>query len=79
MEDSYLVFIKVFDVLYIIYFELLKRRVFEMLEKVGYVFIDGENRCIVLIFGEFYIKLVKFVKNFVYFGVKKNDIVSFSG
>lgn len=41
-----------------------------MLEKVGYVFIDGENRCIVLIFGEFYIKLVKFVKNFVYFGVK---------
>lgn len=79
MEDSYLVFIKVFDVLYIIYFELLKRRVFEMLEKVGYVFIDGENRCIVLIFGEFYIKLVKFVKNFVYFGVKKNDIVGFSG
>lgn len=45
MEDSYLVFIKVFDVLYIIYFELLKRRVFEMLEKVVYVFIDGENRC----------------------------------
>lgn len=79
MEDSYLVFIKVFDVLYIIYFELLKRRVFEMLEKVGYVFIDGENRCIVLIFGEFYIKLVMFVKNFVYFGVKKNDIVGFSG
>lgn len=79
MGDSYLVFIKVFDVLYIIYFELLKRRVFEMLEKVGYVFIDGENRCIVLIFGEFYIKLVKFVKNFVYFGVKKNDIVGFSG
>lgn len=79
MEDSYLVFIKVFDVLYIIYFELLKRRVFEMLEKVVYVFIDGENRCIVLIFGEFYIKLVKFVKNFVYFGVKKNDIVGFSG
>lgn len=79
MEDSYLVFIKVFDVLYIIYFELLKRRVFEMLEKVVYVFIDGENRCIVLIFGEFYIKLVMFVKNFVYFGVKKNDIVGFSG
>lgn len=79
MEDSYLVFIKVFDVLYIIYFELLKRRVFEMLEKVVYVFIDGENRCIVLIFGEFYIKLVKFVKNFVYFGMKKNDIVGFSG
>lgn len=79
MEDSYLVLRKVFDVLYIIYFELLKRRVFEMLEKVGYVFIDGENRCIVLIFGEFYIKLVKFVKNFVYFGVKKNDIVGFSG
>lgn len=79
MEDSYLVFIKVFDVLYIIYFELLKRRVFEMLEKVVYVFIDGENRCIVLIFGEFYIKLVKFVKNFVYFGVKNNDIVGFSG
>lgn len=43
------------------------------------MFIDGENRCIVLIFGEFYIKLVKFVKNFVYFGVKKNDIVGFSG
>lgn len=79
MEDSYLVLRKVFDVLYIIYFELLKRRVFEMLEKVVYVFIDGENRCIVLIFGEFYIKLVKFVKNFVYFGVKKNDIVGFSG
>lgn len=79
MEDSYLVFIKVFDVLYIIYFELLKRRVFEMLEKVVYVFIDGENRCIVLIFGEFYIKLVKFVKNFVYFGVKNNVIVGFSG
>lgn len=37
MEDSYLVLRKVFDVLYIIYFELLKRRVFEMLEKVGYV------------------------------------------
>lgn len=79
MEDSYLASRKALDVPYITYPELLKRRASETPEKAGYIFLDGDNRRIVLTFSELYKKSAKFAKNLVHLGVKKGDVVGLSG
>lgn len=68
-----------FNVPYLTYPELLRRRASEKPEKAGYIFLDGENRRTVLSFGELYTKSAKFAKNLVHLGVKKGDIVGLSG
>lgn len=70
---------KALDVPYITYPELLKRRASETPEKAGYIFLDGDNRRIVLTFSELYKKSAKFAKNLVHLGVKKGDVVGLSG
>lgn len=62
MVLSYLSFNIVLDILYIMYLDLLKRRVEESYDKVVYIFIDDDNVRFELIYGDFYDKVNKFVK-----------------
>lgn len=62
MVFSYISFNIVLDILYIMYLDLLKRRVEESYDKVVYIFIDDDNVRFELIYGDFYDKVNKFVK-----------------
>lgn len=62
MVFSYVSFNIVLDILYIMYLDLLKRRVEESYDKVVYIFIDDDNVRFELIYGDFYDKVNKFVK-----------------
>lgn len=62
MEYSYLRSNVDLDILYIILLDLFKRRVDEILDKVFCIIIGDDNEWYVVIFGEFYYKVINFVR-----------------
>lgn len=62
MVGSYLKCDIVLDILYIFFLDLLKRWVVEILNKVVCVIFYESNEWYVFIFGDFYDRVIKFVK-----------------
>lgn len=62
MFVSYLSFNDVLDVLYMSFLDLFKKRVKDILNKEICIFFDENNERFVLICGEFYDKVIKFVR-----------------
>lgn len=62
MVGSYLKCDIVLDILYIFFLDLLKRWVVEILIKVVCVFFYENNEWYVFVFGDFYDRVIKFVK-----------------